>query len=262
MESKAFMPFYHDVQLCDKIWWGKHKGLLLYQIIEKDTGYVNWCLERIENFHLSCEAFDYLIEMENKIPKEEFRELCERVAVGDFSLNAAMKAKYTFEQHQPRTSRIIMNTLQTIPTSFEGLSKSQISLKAKTAVEYILEHGGAPEVAEIITSMETFIKEVRANKDFIEYVREEAAKNGGKLTLSSGTKIEVCEAGTKYDYSQDGKWLILKQAADRTNAELKEHEDKLKKVPSGKLLVDEETGEIMTGPSKTSTSSFKVSLAK
>jgi hypothetical protein len=155
-----------------------------------------------------------------------------------------------------------MNTLQTIPASFEGLTKSQISLKAKTAVEYILEHGGAPEVAEIITSMETFIKEVRANKDFIEYVREEAAKNGGKLTLPSGTKIEVCEAGTKYDYSNDSRWQELKNGADLWIDRLREHEDKLKKIPAGKLLVDDQTGEVLTGPSKTSTSSFKVSLAR
>lgn len=117
--DRPFVPFYHDVKLDDRIWWGKYKGLLLYQIIEKNTGYVNWCIENIENFHLNCEAFDYLITMENSaynhkpigekppIPNALYKELLERVAIGDFTLNAHVKATYSLDT----TQKNLLNTL-------------------------------------------------------------------------------------------------------------------------------------------------------
>jgi hypothetical protein len=64
-----------------------------------------------------------------------------------------------------------MSQLQTIPASFEGLTKSQITQYSQQAVENILEHGGALRVAEILSTMEHFIKEVRKDERFTDYVR-------------------------------------------------------------------------------------------
>jgi hypothetical protein len=155
-----------------------------------------------------------------------------------------------------------MNTLQTIPASFEGLSKSQIATSAKNAVDHILEHGGALQVAEILATMEQFIKDVRKDERFTDYVREEAGKWNGKYSTPSGTKIELCETSVSYDYSQDSKWVELKGEVDFLTKELKEHEEKLKTIPAGKLLVDDTTGEVLTGPARTSKSSYKISIAK
>ena len=55
-----------------------------------------------------------------------------------------------------------------------------------------------------------------------------------------------------YKFAQHGYDLILNGR----------REDRLRKIPSGKILVDEETGEVMIGPSKTSKSSYKVTLLK
>jgi hypothetical protein len=155
-----------------------------------------------------------------------------------------------------------MNTLQTIPASFEGLSKSQIKLNVDTALELMLDNGDALKIVETVSAMETFIKELKERKEFKEYAREELLKHGGKYVSPSGARIEVAETGVKYDYANDNKWQMLKAVADDVNAQLKEHEDKLKKIPAGKLLVCEDSGEVFCGPSKSSTSSYKVTLAR
>jgi hypothetical protein len=62
-----FTPFYRDVQLTDRIWWGKWKGKYVYEVIEGDRGWVYWAMESLNNFHLSPEAFEYLIEMEKPV---------------------------------------------------------------------------------------------------------------------------------------------------------------------------------------------------
>lgn len=85
--------------------------------------------------------------------------------------------------------------------------------------------------------------------------------NNGKIGYE-GSKVEKCEVATKYDYSHDSRWNELKKAADAANEALKDHEEKLKKIPAGKLLVDNDTGESFVGPAKSSKTSFKITLSK
>lgn len=155
-----------------------------------------------------------------------------------------------------------MNTLQTIPTSFEGLSKSQIKLNVDTALEQMLDNGDALKIVETVSAMETFIKELKERKEFKEYAREELLKHGGKYVSPSGAMIEVAETGVKYDYANDNKWQELNRVAEEATEARKKHEEVLKKIPAGKLLVDDDSGEVFCGPSKTSTSSYKVTLAR
>lgn len=77
-----------------------------------------------------------------------------------------------------------------------------------------------------------------------------------------GCKVEKMEAGVKYDYSANPEWVNLNRTLIETQQAMKELEDRLKKIPAGSELVDTETGEVLTGPAKTSTTTFKVTLAK
>lgn len=62
--TTPFIPFYKDIQLNDRVFFGKHKGKFIYQVIENDRGWIAWARETISNFHLSEEAHNYLIEKE------------------------------------------------------------------------------------------------------------------------------------------------------------------------------------------------------
>jgi hypothetical protein len=75
-----------------------------------------------------------------------------------------------------------------------------------------------------------------------------------------GAKVEKAEVGTKYDYSNDPKWNELNKVAETANLALKTHEDMLKKISSGKVLVGEDSGETYFAPIKSSTSSYKITL--
>lgn len=61
-----FQPFYNDIQLDDKVWFGKHKGCYIWQVIERDQQYVEWLIENCNNFYLSESAHQYLVEQETK----------------------------------------------------------------------------------------------------------------------------------------------------------------------------------------------------
>lgn len=66
VEKKPFTPFLKDVQLEDKIWFGKHKGKRIVDLIIENPKYIDWCMQNIERFHLSKEAFDFLLLNEKK----------------------------------------------------------------------------------------------------------------------------------------------------------------------------------------------------
>jgi len=139
------------------------------------------------------------------------------------------------------------------PTKSDILTASEILI-------YQVENGQANpiDVALKLKVLEEFIKETRGRLN--EYTISELAKYSGKTTMSEA-KIEIAETGVKYDYSTDLVWQKLKQENELTSSALKEREDLLKKIPAGSQLVDE-NGEVATGPTKTSTTSYKITLAK
>ena len=139
------------------------------------------------------------------------------------------------------------------PTKSDILTASEILI-------YQVENGQANpiDVALKLKVLEEFIKETRGRLS--EYTISELAKYSGKTTMSEA-KIEIAETGVKYDYSTDLVWQKLKQENELTSSALKEREDLLKKIPAGSQLVDE-NGEVATGPTKTSTTSYKITLAK
>lgn len=142
------------------------------------------------------------------------------------------------------------------------LSKSAIAQKANEAIEHILEVGNYSHVAQMLSAMEKFVDSVKKDERFVNAIREDLERNNKSFVLPTGTKIELAEVGVKYDYSSDPMWSELEAQIKPIRDKQKEREEYLKKIPAGKMLMNEEGEVLAVGPAKSSTSSFKVSLAK
>lgn len=149
-----------------------------------------------------------------------------------------------------------------LPSITEGLSKKQIANLADESVGHLLEEGNVFQVAEALAAMEEFVKTVRKDERYIQYLRDELAKHQGRLVTSSGAKIEACEAGVSYDYSNNAEWRELE--AERFEIERRKRalEEKLRILAPGRVAIDPETGEMLEGPLKTSKSTYRITLAR
>ena len=153
-----------------------------------------------------------------------------------------------------------------LPTINTSLSKTDLKVIAEAFISQVEESGKGIESAELLSKMEYLIKEIRANKEFIEFIRDEIAKNGSNVTTSTGTKIELSEAGVRYDYSNCGDkiWNGLIADKEYIESKIKEREAFLKALPYEGLDTFDENGEVfkLYPPSKSSTRTFKTTLAK
>lgn len=152
-----------------------------------------------------------------------------------------------------------------LPQLSSGLTKTQIKIVAQNSVNELLNNGNILEAAEMISVMETFIKEVRASKEFTDYVRDEVSKNGKDITNPSGAKIELAETGVKYDFSNcgDHQLQMLQQQLESIETSIDERKKFLKTLPtSGIEIVDGDEVYRVYPPSKSSTSSYKITLCK
>jgi acetyl-CoA acetyltransferase len=110
--------------------------------------------------------------------------------------------------------------------------------------------------------MEEFVKTVRKDERYVQYLRDELAKHHGRLVTASGAKIEMCEAGVAYDYSGNAKWRELEAARFELERRKKAVEEKLRLLAPGRVAVDPETGEMLEGPQKSSKSTYRITLAR
>lgn len=147
-----------------------------------------------------------------------------------------------------------------------GTNKVNIKKVAIEAVNNVLEQGNVLQVVEAISAMEVFVKEVKDDPRFKDYVREEASKTPKGFISNSGAKIECAEVGTTYDFSGCGDPLLedLENTSKSSADNLKARKEFLKTVPSAGMDIVTSDGEVVKiyPPTKTSTSSFKVTLAK
>lgn len=139
-------------------------------------------------------------------------------------------------------------------------TKSAITSLAKQVSEQVSE-GLIDPISMItrITAMSQLCEEVR--KEIAPLVIEQLDRNSKKIGYGGAT-IESAEVGTKYDYSVSEEWNRLKAEEDKIAVQRKKLEDQMKKIPAGKVLVDEDSGETLYGAIKSSTSSFKITLGK
>jgi hypothetical protein len=147
-----------------------------------------------------------------------------------------------------------------LPAIKDGLTKKQVAELAEQSVEHVLEKGNVFQVAEAMAAMEEFVKCIRKDERFVEFLRDELQKHHGKLFTTSGAKIENCEAGVSYDYSNNAEWKQLDEQIKMLTEEKKSIEEKLRKIGEGKLVVDEETGEVFEAPLKKSKSTYRITL--
>lgn len=149
-----------------------------------------------------------------------------------------------------------------LPEIREGLGKRQIGLLADTAVDNVLENGQVFQVAEALAAMEEFVKTVRRDERYVQFLRDELAKHHGRLVTASGAKLELCEAGVSYDYAHSAEWRELDEQMKALAERKKAVEEKLRMVAPGRMAVDPETGEVIEGAMKSSRSTYRITLAR
>jgi hypothetical protein len=150
----------------------------------------------------------------------------------------------------------------TLPAIKDGLTKKQIGQLADHSVQTVLEEGNVFPVAEALAAMEEFVKTIRRDERYIQFLRDELAKHHGRLITTSGAKIELCEAGVSYDYAHSEEWRMLDEEIRLLQERKKLVEEKLRRVGPGRMGVDHETGEVIEGAAKTSKSTYRITLAR
>lgn len=158
-----------------------------------------------------------------------------------------------------------MQTESAIEIFEQGLTKKDIAQMVNNSIDHILETGEVLKVAEAVSCMEHFIKGIKDDPRFKDYVREETAKYPKGFVSNSGAKIECCETGTKYDYSGCGdiEWEMMDAEMKGLKDRIAEREKFLKNLPLEGIDVRFQDQLIhVFPPAKSSTSSFKVTLAK
>jgi hypothetical protein len=153
-----------------------------------------------------------------------------------------------------------------LPIITHEVNKTTLKRMASTTMDELMENGRIIEAADMIAKMEFFMKELKNNPEYVDYLRYEISKYGGAHTTSSGTRIELAEVGTKYDYvfCEDdilNDMVISRLALDE---QIKERQEFLKHLPAEGIEVISQYGEIkrIYPPSKSSTSSIKCTISK
>ena len=149
-----------------------------------------------------------------------------------------------------------------LPLIGEGLNKTQIRDLADRSVEKVLEEGNVFSVAEALAVMDEFVKTVRKDERYVQFLRDELVKHHGRTVTASGAKLEMCEAGVTYDYSHNSEWQMLEENIKLLQEQKKGLEEKLRKIAPGRIGVDHETGEVLEGAMKTSKSTYRITLAR
>ena len=153
-----------------------------------------------------------------------------------------------------------------LPIVTNEVTKTQIKIIAQQTIINLMETGNVIEMADAFAKVEMLIKEIKSSPAYIDYLREEVSKYGKSHTTSSGTKIELAEVGTKYDYQTCGDAELVRLNDQLLNIEnaIKERQTFLKTIPVSGMDVVLEGGEVckLYPPIKTSTSSVKCTIAK
>lgn len=186
-----------------------------------------------------------------------------------------------YDQHMVEEERQYANKPQEVilsPDTILVLSKSNVRDFHNKVKARIKETGyGLMEYLEVLKFFEKLKEVISGNsqaksqeerdgdKEIKDMVREEVAKWNGKYTSPRGVKFENAEVGTKYNYSQCGDPVLSRLEADAKAAaeKLEERREFLKKLPTSGIEIrdDDELVKIYP-PSKSSTSSYKITLPK
>lgn len=115
------------------------------------------------------------------------------------------------------------------------------------------------QVLALVTKLKTMLEVME--KGIQEKSINDLQKEGGKH-LAFGVDFQIAEVGTKYDYSENIKWVQLDAQIKALESKRKDIETFIKGIKSSFTEVDEESGEaIQWHPaSKTSSTSIKKTI--
>lgn len=139
------------------------------------------------------------------------------------------------------------------------------SIHRQHLADYILNmlENGEANPLEVHLSLKALLDvadRVMSNKRYEAAVLQEAQKYGKTFELHNA-KLEIKEAGTKWDYSQtnDSKLVELTNRFDALMAQRKQREKFLQTIPEGGVA-DPETGELVYKAAKSSKTIVSVTL--
>jgi hypothetical protein len=151
-----------------------------------------------------------------------------------------------------------------LPSINNQLTKTQLNIIAEDSVTKLIDSGYILESIEAFTKMEYLIKEIKSNKNFIDFARDEISKYGKNYITETGTKIELAEVGVKYDFSYCGDIVLLKLLKEQETLEnaIKERKEFLKHLPQSgtEVLFEDEVIKVYPA-SKSSSSSLKTTIS-
>jgi len=82
-----------------------------------------------------------------------------------------------------------------------------------------MEKVNVPEMAGVLMAMAEFIWRFRKESTFMGGMFDELEKYKGKFQSASGTKIKICEVGTRNDFSSDGTWKSIAEKIEKLTAQ-------------------------------------------
>lgn len=153
----------------------------------------------------------------------------------------------------------------------DELTKSTIKDLANQTIDNWLSNGiDIIRIAEIFAKYENFIKAIKDDERYLNYLLEELAKYHGCFVSHTGTKIESSENGTRYDFNgcNDPEYNELKNELDVIKEKVTAREEFLKHLPKEGMEVICKTklhGEVVAyiyPPLKQSKSGYKITIRK
>ena len=142
-------------------------------------------------------------------------------------------------------------------------NKAEIKMFANAIINQVKEGNECPaRIMFLVKSLTTMLDEIK--KGITNIAVDEAMKYPKSLIETESGKMEVVEAGVKYDYNScnDRKWNQLNTDCLLADALKKEREAFLKNVKGAETIVDTDTGEVVEiyPPLKISTTTVKITL--
>ena len=151
-----------------------------------------------------------------------------------------------------------------LPEITEKISKQDIQMLANKVVDNVCLNGNIIELAENLAKMDLLIKEIKDNDNYKDYILNEVSKYGKTHTTASGTKLEVAEFGTKYDYTQTGDVELIDLELQKAiiDFKIKERQTLLKAIKSPTDIRFCDQLITLYPAAKTSTTSIKTTISK
>ncbi len=134
--------------------------------------------------------------------------------------------------------------IDSIQKSNKDLTKKTIAEAVKKTADSILEDGKENPLTSYvkIKAMELYLK------DLIKLLQPAALEEASGYAKGEqsilGVDFAIASSGKEYDFSKDIAWNDLNESIEQIKEQIKERQEILKSISVGKVLVDEDSGEV------------------